>query len=130
MGKQGIASILFVIAIVMIIFMFRKSYIAKKITWKSGMLAGIIFILVVGIIPMIVAEIQKQFFNYPQWSEYLVIPFCFQFVIMYSVMDVGESPNVFIYVIYFIITSVIIYGSIGTVIGYMLQDKNPKPKKE
>lgn len=107
---------------------FSKDPFAKKNLWKTGMCAGMIFITAIGIIPMIVAGIQEAIFGYPQWGEILVIPLIIPFLIMNFIFGRTKSFGLVGNLLYFTITSLLLFGGLGAFIGYVISIFIPSEK--
>ncbi|MDD3627407.1 MAG: hypothetical protein PHV06_08820 [bacterium] len=97
-----------------------KSPFKKKNLWKTGMVIGVIFITITGIIPLIIAYIQEAFFGYPQWGLILAIPLFIPILILDRIFGTFEYFGVIGNLVYFIITSFVLYGGGGAFLGYII----------
>ena len=126
--------ILFIILLFSIPIIYSKLS-EKKINWKWGMVTGLIINFIFGIIPLIIAGIQLMFFGYPKMIVYLAIVFCIPGIIFLLILrHSGSSIGYLGSIMFLIITSSIIFGGIGAVVGFILEklnkSKNIKQKKQ
>ncbi len=96
---------------------FSKYPFAKKNLWKTGMVAGIIFNLITGLIPYILywARITPA-----EWSIALIVPLYFPIKItdyFYSVFPINLGIG---NILVFFFISLMCYGGVGAFIGYII----------